>query len=114
MAVVGTKGVGVVNTRTGEIDQRLELPNVGDRRPVTALSPDGKWLMAGDREGNVWVWSLRALKRKPLQFAAQAGPVIGLAMSANSEFLATAGEENRIRVWKMTEFLSSDVKAASR
>jgi len=114
LAVVGTKGVGVVNTRTGEIDQRLELPNVGDRRPVTVLSPDGKWLMAGDREGNVWVWSLRALKRKPLQFAAQAGPVIGLAMSANSEFLATAGEENRIRVWKMTEFLSSDVKAASR
>lgn len=102
LAMIGSRGVALLNTRTGDLDQTLELPNVGTRRPVTLLSPDGKLLLAGDREGNLWIWSLRSLKRKPRQIAVQAGPITGLAMSANSRFLATAGEENRIRVWDMS------------
>ena len=114
VAIVGANGVGVVNARTGDIDQKLDLPKIAGRQPVTALSPDGKWLFAGDLEGTVWVWSLRSLNRKPLQFSAQAGPISGLALSADAQVLATAGEENRIRVWKIGEFLGANVKSASR
>ena len=86
LAVIGTKGVGVINLRTGEIGQNLEIPDVGNRRPVSLLSPDGKWLFVGDKEGSVWVASLRSLQRKPMKFAAQAGPVTGLAISTNTRF----------------------------
>ena len=106
LAVIGTKGVGVVNLRTGEIDQDLEIPDAGNRRPVSLFSSDGKWLLAGDNEGNVWVAALRSLQRKPRKFATQAGPVTGLAISNNGQFLATAGEENRIRIWDVSGFLS--------
>ncbi|MEQ9410824.1 MAG: hypothetical protein RIK87_24140 [Fuerstiella sp.] len=112
IAVVGTKGIGVINTRSGRLDDTLELPDVGDRRPVALLSPNGQWAMAGDEEGNVWIWNLRSLKRPPLQFAAHAGPVTGLTMSRDSHFLATAGEENRIRVWDMAEFLSGTTQTS--
>lgn len=106
VAVIGTKGVGVVNLRTGEIDQDLEIPDAGNRRPVSLFSSDGKWLLAGDNEGSVWVAALRSLQRKPRKFVAQAGPITGLAMSHNGQFLATAGEENRIRIWDVSGFLS--------
>ena len=117
LALIGLKGVAIVNTRTGDIDDTLELPNLGTRRPVTLLSPDGKLLIAGDQEGKLWIWTLRALKRKPQEFPAQAGPITGLAMSDNSKFLATVGEENRIRVWDMTALLedsSREAKSMSR
>ena len=107
IAIVGTQGVGVVNVRSGEVEKKIDIPDVGGRRPVTLLAPNGKWLLAGDREGNVWVWSLKNLERKPQKFSAQAGPITGLAMSDNSEYLATAGEENRIRVWKVSSFLET-------
>lgn len=114
LAVVGLRGVGLISTRTGDVVDELELPDVGTRRPVTMFSPDGKWLLAGDNSGNVWIWSLRSLSRKPRQFAAQAGPIIGLAISDNSQFLATAGEENRIRVWDMSAFLNGDSRSAMK
>ena len=117
LALIGLKGVAIVNTRTGDIDDTLELPNLGTRRPVTLLSPDGKLLIAGDQEGKLWIWTLRALKRKPQEFPAQAGPITGLAMSENSRFLATIGEENRIRVWDMAALLedsSRESKSMSR
>ena len=117
LALIGLKGVAIVNTRTGDIDDTLELPNLGTRRPVTLLSPDGKLLIAGDQEGKLWIWTLRALKRKPQEFPAQAGPITGLAMSENSRFLATIGEENRIRVWDMAALLEDsprESKSVSR
>ncbi|MEZ6123831.1 MAG: WD40 repeat domain-containing protein [Planctomycetaceae bacterium] len=118
LAVISTKGVAVVSTRTGEVEQTLALPDIAanseKRRPVTLLSPDGKWVIGGDNDGYVWIWSLRSLDGKPLVFAAQAGPITGLAMTTNSVFLATAGEENRIRVWKMTEFLNQKPRSGKR
>lgn len=117
LALIGPRGVAIVNTRSGDIDETLELPNVGTRRPTTLLSPDGKLLIAGDQEGKLWIWNLRALKRKPQEFSAQAGPITGLAMSDNSKFLATVGEENRIRVWDMTALLTisdSEPRSANR
>lgn len=114
LAVVGPKGVAIVNTRNGTISDTLALPDVGGRRPVTAFSPNGKWLLAGDQEGNIWTWELRSLKRDPQKFLAHAGPVTGIAVAPNSQFVATAGEENRIRVWDTSPILSVPVRAAKR
>ncbi len=117
LALIGQRGVAIINTRSGDIEDTLELPNVGTRRPVTLLSPDGKLLIGGDREGKLWIWTLRGLTRKPLEFPAQAGPIAGLAMSGNSKFLATVGEENRVRVWDMEALLATsprELKSANR
>jgi WD40 repeat protein len=114
LAVVGKTGIAVIDTRSGSVKESQELPDVDGRRPVALLSADGRWAMAGDREGNVWVWELRNLERRPRQFAAQAGPIMGLAMSQNGQFLATAGEENRIRVWDVSKYLSGSVKSTKK
>ncbi len=103
LALIGVKGAVVIDTRKGKVLSELPLPDVDDHRPATVLSGDGNLLLAGDWEGRVWSWNLRNLNRKPTEFKAHAGPIIGLAVSANSRYLATAGEENRLRVWELGE-----------
>lgn len=114
IALTGPKGIGVIDSRKGRVSDTLELPDVGNRRPATAFSPDGKLVCAGDREGNIWVWELRSLKRDPKKFTAHPGPITGLAVSANSRFLVTAGEENRIRVWDLAATRSPPVQSVKR
>ncbi|APZ94299.1 hypothetical protein [Fuerstiella marisgermanici] len=113
LAVIGSKGFAVLDARTGSLQGSQPLPNVDDRRPAAVFSPDGKWALAGDREGNVWVWELSSLNRPPRHFAAQAGPITGLAMSPNARFLVTIGEENRIRTWDVSAFLN-DAERSTR
>ena len=111
LAMISPKGIGSVTIRNGRMKDFVMVPDISgnrnERRPVAQLSAEGRWAFAGDGEGNVWVWSLRFLKRKPLKFTAHAGPITGLSVSADSQYLATAGEENRIRVWNMNPMLDS-------
>ncbi len=111
LAMISPKGIGSVTIRNGRMKDFVMVPDISGnrngRRPVAQLSADGRWAFAGDGEGNVWVWSLRFLKRKPLKFTAHAGPITGLCVSPDSRYLATAGEENRIRVWDMNPMLDS-------
>ena len=106
VAVIGTRGLGVIDVKDGKLVATLPMDDIAGRRPVTLLSPDGKWFWAGDREGRVRVWEVSKLDKPPKSFEAHHGPIIGLALSANGEYLATAGEENSMRTWRVERLLT--------
>lgn len=72
---------------------------------MAQFSPDHNWLLTGDGSGTVWAFSLSNLVRKPLKFEAHPGPIAGLAMSPNGRYLITAGEDHRLRTWRVDGFL---------
>jgi WD40 repeat protein len=113
LAVVGPQGVGIIDLRTGSVKDTLELPDVANRRPITLFSHDGQWLLAGDQDGNVWTWNLRALQRDPRKLEAQAGPIMGMCLAPGQRFLATVGEENRLRIWTVSTWLKSQTATTS-
>jgi len=105
VAIITTAGLAILNVKKEKLENHLPIPNVGSRRPSTCFSPDARWLLSGDAEGNIWVLSLNSPAKKPLMFPAHAGPIAGLAISANGKFLLTAGEDKRIRSWSIGEYL---------
>lgn len=113
LAVVGPQGIGIIDLRTGSVKDTLELPDVANRRPITLFSDDGQWLLAGDQDGNVWTWNLRALQRDPRKLEAQAGPIMGMCLAPGQRFLATVGEENRLRIWTVSTWLKSQTATSS-
>lgn len=113
LAVAGPQGVGIIDLRTGSVKDTLELPDVANRRPITLFSDDGQWLLAGDQDGNVWTWNLRALQRDPRKLEAQAGPIMGMCLAPGQRFLATVGEENRLRIWTVSTWLKSQAATSS-
>ena len=114
LGVVTNEGIATIDSRTGDLKESLPVPDVEGRRPVILLSNDGQYAFSGDADGNVWVSEMKSLERRPRQFVAQAGAITGLAMSANGNYLATAGMENRIRVWGVSGFLSGTAKTAKK
>lgn len=114
LAMIGKRGVGILSTKDAEITGGLPVPDLDDRRPVSLVTPDGRNFIAGDRDGQVWIWDLKKPDREPSVFKAQAGPISGLAMSANSAFLATAGEENRLRIWDARYIATAGKKMKAR
>ncbi len=105
IAIVTTNGLLVLSTRKAELEKFIPIPGVGSHRPPCVFSPDGKWLLLGDGDGSVWAASLLNLDRKPVKFEAHTGPIAGLALSANGRYLATIGEDNRLRSWRVDGFL---------
>ncbi len=110
LALVTTTGVLALNTKKGRVDAAIPIPNVGSHRPPCYLSPDNNWLLTGDGEGNVWALSLKKLNGQPRKFTAHTGPISGLAMSPNSQYLITAGEDNTLRSWRIDGFLRESQK----
>ncbi len=105
LAIVTADGLMIVSTKKGEVEKVIPIPSVTGHRPPCVFSPDGKWLLMGDGDGTVWAASLVSLDRKPLKFAAHNGPIAGLAMSRNGRYLATIGEHNHLRGWRIDGFL---------
>ena len=105
LAIVTANGLLILSTRKAEIEKMIPIPNVSGHRPPCAFSRDGKWLLMGDGDGTVWAASLVSLDRKPLKFEAHPGPIAGLAMSPNGRYLATIGEHNQLRAWRIDGFL---------
>jgi hypothetical protein len=68
--------------------------------PITtlALSPDGKWVAAGDTTGGLRVWE-SATGRRVLKRDAHVGPVSGLCFAPRAPVLATAGFDGVVKVW---------------
>ncbi len=66
-----------------------------------AISGDGAWFASGDDGGNVAVWHLPT-GVGPLLFRPQLGPIVGLDFSHSGRYLATLGEENMLRMWKLS------------
>lgn len=106
LGIIAAEGLATIDPRSGELTDSLPIPDVDGRRPVVLLSRDGQFAFSGDSEGNIWVSELRALDRRPRKFSAQAGAITGIMLSPNGKYLATAGLENRIRVWDIAEFLN--------
>ena len=101
VAILTTQGVAVLNSRSGEVEKSLPIPDVAGKRPATLLSHDGSWLFGGDAEGQIWCFSLANLHQKPVQFSAHTGGIISLALSANGRYLASLGADRRIRLWNV-------------
>lgn len=114
LGIVGVEGIATIDLRSGTLKESLPVPDVDGRRPVVLLSNDGAYAFSGDGEGNVWMSEMRSLERRPKKFVAQAGAITGMAISPNGNFLATAGLENRIRVWDVTGLVASPAKTAKK
>ncbi len=106
IAVVTKDGLSLLNTKKGKLEQQIPIPSVGSRRPCVCFTPDEKWFIAGDADGNVHALLLTSPTRKPLRFEAHSGPVAGMCASDNGKFLLTAGEDNRLRLWDLEVFLN--------
>jgi DNA-binding SARP family transcriptional activator/WD40 repeat protein len=68
----------------------------------SALSPDGRTLLLGDRDGSVRFLDLDT-GRVRRGAGRHAGGVVAAAFSANGHAAVTAGEDNRAIVWNVTE-----------
>ncbi|MEP3481847.1 MAG: hypothetical protein ABJZ55_21570 [Fuerstiella sp.] len=114
LGIVGDEGIATIDPRSGNLKESLPVPDVDDRRPVILLSNDGRFAFSGDADGVVWVTEMKSLERRPRKWVAQAGAITGLTMSPDGKYLATAGQENRIRVWDIAEFLNGPTKTAAK
>ncbi len=73
-----------------------------------ALSPNGKWFVVGDSEGNVQVWSTadkKVVSKQPLHDSR----VVQVVVAPNGQQIATIGHDNTVFIWK-----ASDLSAISK
>jgi len=79
---------------------QIDLAEVHFGTPSVAISGDGAWFASGDDGGNVAMWHLPT-GAGPMLFRPQLGPIVGLDFSQSGRYLATLGEENMLRMWKL-------------
>lgn len=66
-----------------------------------ALAPNGGYAVSAARDGIVSIWEVTTTKELR-RFFGHAGAVFALAISADSQFIATGGEDTAIRVWSFS------------
>ena len=104
-AVRTKTGFNVVDVRSNELKRRVEIPQFSSRtKPRFAFVPDGRGVLMAEVSGNAVYINLR-LDKQPRQFEAHLGPMLAVTFSGNQEFAATAGEEGRIKVWRIAKWL---------
>ncbi len=62
------------------------------------ISKNGKWIISGNENGTVHVWSLLTGKREHI-LSGHIKSVLTLALSAEDEFLASGGEDQTVKLW---------------
>src|SRR5262249_15840490 len=82
--------------RPGKLYVMRGLLAVNDR----AISPDGRWLVGCGEACFVQLWDLTR-SHDPIQLRHDAG-VRSVSFSSNSEYLATAGQDGKVRIWDLT------------
>ena len=92
----GDKVLAWAATKPAHVIQRCDTS--GRRTISIAVSPDGKMLAAGSRDGTVLVWDIGS-SRRLATLIHRAGPVYGLAFSRPSTELVAAGEGGVATVW---------------
>lgn len=69
-----------------------------------AFSGDGQTLLAGDYAGRLLWWPVEGDDLKPLRtIEAHQGWVRAVAVSPDHEFVATAGNDNLVKLWKISD-----------
>ncbi len=79
---------------------------LGNKNEIKAfsISPDGHWLITGNREGTISLWDLTASNptATPLVLRGHEGPVDHIAISSDSRWLVTGSEDGTSRLWDLT------------
>ncbi len=76
-------------------------PSYRDVIPRTQLTPDGTILITGDTVGKIRLWATHNGARK-LTLAAHQGAVRSLAVSPDSQVLASEGADGVLKLWNLT------------
>ncbi len=87
--------IGFIDVARRQVVQTHKVENL----ECLLVSPDGRWLVAGD--GNRLVrWDLRTIPTdKPTTFGRHEGTVSGLAFDATGTRMASSGEDRRVKIW---------------
>lgn len=104
--VLGGAKLTLWNTKDPQpVVDLLEKYDANDvKRPIrsVAISPDGKWVAAGDQKGRIRVWTL-ADHAEAGTFLAHEGHVTQIAFSPDGRRLATTSFSGEVRLWQMPE-----------
>ncbi|MBY0512535.1 MAG: serine/threonine protein kinase [Gemmataceae bacterium] len=78
---------------------RIALLSHPNSVKAAAFSPDGKWLVTGDRGGIIRLWNVPEWVPDPDPLEGQDGTVHSLAFSPDGTILASGGSDGRVRLW---------------
>lgn len=83
-----------------EIATRRKVATLKEEATVIslAISPDGKLIAGGGRDGSVHVWD-RASGMRTRRLVGHVGPVLALTFSPDSKTLASGGMDRTVRLW---------------
>lgn len=99
LALLSPTGLVIVNTETGQASTSVQLPS-----GLSAFEPNGRYVAAHDGSGSVELRDLTNVRRAPRSFRAHDAPLMALAFSQSGQLLATVGEDNRLKVWRLGDW----------
>ena len=107
---------GFLSSRTDQSAGILERPD--GQLTDLVISRNDRWIAAGSQAGNVYVWTLPDKALRPV-ISAHVGAVNGLAFTADERFLIIAGDDGKLRRWRIApgqfehELLQTNASAAT-
>jgi WD40 repeat protein len=69
-----------------------------------AFSPDGRLLVSGEKNGDIFIWEVKTGK-KLLSLYAHSDDVKGLLFSPDGKFLVSASEDDSVKIWVVKDIL---------
>src|SRR5262249_33651921 len=85
-------------------DSMKELEAPAPQARLVAFSPDGKWFLAADAAGKVYLWQLQAGRFKDRRLVPPApvgpAPLRAVAFSPHGRLLATVTEKGYVLLWE--------------
>lgn len=100
----------ILATAVGENRETIEVLRVASRTPITTLtkhkqfvtalafSPTGEYLVSGDEEGNLYVWTVEPW-RELQELIGHTGGITTAAFHPNGSKVITASRDHTARVW---------------
>lgn len=71
---------------------------------MLAISPDSRWLAAGGRDSNIYVWELPKIEPEQAEgrlLPGHTGTIRNIAFSPDGGWLATSSDDQTARLWKV-------------